>query len=58
MFGNESKTQAEILKMKPYAEFLRQFNTFKDVGGMIYSKRSSSYTMSSLRNSMRNFEIA
>ena len=33
MFGNESKTQAEILKMKPYAEFLRQFNTLKDVGG-------------------------
>ena len=30
MFGNESKTQAEILKMEPYAEFLRQF---KDVGG-------------------------
>lgn len=24
MFGNESKTQAEILKMKPYAEFLIQ----------------------------------
>lgn len=33
MFGNESKTQAETLKMKPYAEFLRQFNTLKDVGG-------------------------
>lgn len=33
MFGNESKTQAEILKMEPYAEFLRQF---KDVGGKRY----------------------
>ena len=29
MFGNESKTQAEILKNEPYAEFLRQF----DIGG-------------------------
>ena len=26
MFGNESKTQAEILKNEPYAEFLRQFD--------------------------------
>lgn len=33
MFGNESKTQAEILKMEPYARFLRQFDTLKDVSG-------------------------
>ena len=33
MFGNESKTQAEILKMEPYAGFLRQFDTLKDIGG-------------------------
>lgn len=33
MFGNESKTQAEILKMEPYAGVLRQFDTLKDIGG-------------------------
>ena len=33
MFGNESKTLAEMLKMEPYAGFLRQFDTLKDVGG-------------------------
>lgn len=36
MFGNESKTQEEILKMEPYAKFLRQFDTLKDVSGKRY----------------------